>query len=180
MFTLIRMELLKLVKRPMTWILLILLLGGIGFRDLVGFLNVRSVTPDVRESILANLTLPGTLRRTTQFIYFFGSIMLAILAASAIGNEYGWGTLRPLLATGLSRARFLSAKLAALALVALAFVLAPLVMNALLAVPVALLESRPVFPVTVDGPWLGHLAALVGRTYLIVLMPLALAFLVGL
>ena len=41
-------------------------------------------------------------------------------------------------------------------------------------------ESRPVFPVTVDGPWLGHLAALIGRTYLIVLMPLALAFLVGL
>jgi ABC-type transport system involved in multi-copper enzyme maturation permease subunit len=68
----------------------------------------------------------------------------------------------------------------ALAIVGFAFVLLPLLMNAILAVPIAMLESRPVFPVTVDAAWLGHLAALVGRTYLIVLMPMALAFLVGL
>lgn len=180
MSTLVRMELLKLVKRPMTWILIVLLLGGIGFGDLIGFLNLRSVSPEIRESILANLTLPGTLSRTTQFIYFFGSIMLAILAASAIGSEYTWGTLRPLLATGVPRSRFLGAKLLALAIISLAFVVLPLLMNALLAVPIALLEDRPIFSGTLDVAWCGYLAALLGRTYLLVLMPMALAFLIGL
>jgi ABC-type transport system involved in multi-copper enzyme maturation permease subunit len=180
MTTLVRMELLKLMKRPMTWVLIVLLLGGIGFGDLVVLLNLGSVTPEVRESILANLTLPDTLRRATQFIYIFGSIMLAILAASAIGSEYGWGTLRPLLATGVPRTRFLSAKLLALAIVALPFVILPLAMNAILAVPVALLGDHAVFVGTLDAAWFGHLAALVGRTYLIVLMPMALAFLIGL
>jgi ABC-2 type transport system permease protein len=180
MFTLVRMELLKLVKRPMTWVLIVLLLGGIGFGDLVVLLNLQSVTPEVRESILANLTLPDTLRRATQFIYIFGSIMLAILAASAIGSEYSWGTLRPLLATGVPRPRFLIAKLLALAIVALPFVILPLAMNAILAVPVGLLGDHAVFVGTLDTAWFGHLAALVGRTYLLVLMPMALAFLIGL
>jgi ABC-type transport system involved in multi-copper enzyme maturation permease subunit len=180
MAALVRMELLKLVKRPMTWILIVLLLGGIGFGDVIGLLNLRSVTPEVRENILVNLTLPGTLTRATQFIYIFGSIMLAILSASAIGSEYSWGTLRPLLATGVPRGRFLGAKLLALALVALPFVVLPLVMNAILAVPVALLGDHAYFVGTLDAPWFGHLAALAGRTYLLVLMPMALAFLIGL
>jgi ABC-2 type transport system permease protein len=180
MRSLIQMELLKLVKRPMTWILLILLLGGIGFGDLVGFLNLRNVSPQVHAAILANLTLPGTLTRATEFIYFFGSIMFAILAASAIGNEYSWGTLRPMLATGMPRPRFLSAKLVALAIVAVVFVVLPLIMNAILAVPVALLGDAQVFTGAFDTAWVGHLLALVGRTYLMILVTTLIAFLCGL
>ncbi|MGN6758992.1 MAG: ABC transporter permease, partial [Thermomicrobiales bacterium] len=180
MRSLVQMELLKLVKRPMTWILLILLLGGIGFGNLVAFLNLRTVSPEVHDSILANLTLPGTLTRATEFIYFFGSIMLAILAASAIGNEYGWGTLRPMLATGVPRTRFLTAKLVALAIVAVAFDVLPLIMNAILAVPVALLTNAHIFTGTFDSAWVGHLLALVGRTYLMILVTILIAFLCGL
>jgi ABC-type transport system involved in multi-copper enzyme maturation permease subunit len=174
------MELLKLVKRPMTWVLLILLHGGIGFSTVVAALGVRSVTPDVRDAILRNVTLPGILPQTATFVYIFGSIMLAILAASSIGSEYSWGTLRPILATGIPRGRFLGAKLLALAVVALGFVVLPMLMSAALAVPLALWLDQPLMTGTVDLAWFGQLAAMIGRTYLLIVVPGLIAFLVGL
>lgn len=180
MSALVRMELLKLVKRPMTWILLILLLGGIGFITVIGVLQLQSAGAEVRDALLRNTTMPGIIPQTAEFIYIFGSIMLAILAASAIGSEYSWGTLRPMLATGMPRGRFMAAKLIALALAAAAFVLLPLLMNALLALPIAALNDRPFVADTVDAAWFGHLAAIVGRTYLLVLMPMAIAFFIAL
>jgi ABC-2 type transport system permease protein len=47
--------------------------------------------------------------------------MLIIFAASHMGTEFGWGTLRTLLASGLSRTEFLTAKLVTVALFALVF-----------------------------------------------------------
>lgn len=180
MAALIRMELLKLRKRPMTWVLLILLLGGIGFITVVSVLQLQSVDPAIRADLLRNITLPGTLPRTSEFVYIFGSIMLAILAASTIGSEYSWGTLRPMLATGMPRGRFLAAKLITLALVAALFVLLPLLMNALLALPIAAWNTMPMLTGTLDAAWFGNLAAIVGRSYLLVLTPMAIAFFVAL
>ena len=40
-----------------------------------------------------------------------GPLLIMILAASLLGAEYGWGTLRTVLAGGIGRGRFLSAKL---------------------------------------------------------------------
>lgn len=180
MAALIRMELLKLRKRPMTWTLLILLLGGIGFITVVSVLQLQAVDPAVRADLLRNITLPGTFPRTAEFVYIFGSIMLAILAASTIGSEYSWGTLRPMLATGVPRGRFLAAKLVALAIAAALFVVLPLLMNALLALPIAAWNAMPMLTGTLDAAWFGNLAAIVGRTYLLVLMPMAIAFFVAL
>lgn len=50
-----------------------------------------------------------------------GSVMLIVLAASHVGAEYGWGTLRTLLAHGAGRRAFLAAKLLSLVLFSLAF-----------------------------------------------------------
>lgn len=180
MFGLVRMETLKLVKRPMTWVLNILLLGGLALFPVGAALSFRSVNPAMRDSLLSGVTLPGTLVNTSQYIYVFGSIMLAILAASSIGSEYAWGTLRPILATGVPRGRFLAAKLLALAIAALGFVLLPLALNAALAVPIGLMAEYPIVNGTVDLAWFGSLAALIGRTYLLVLVPGLIAFLVSL
>ena len=180
MTALIRMELLKLVKRPMTWVLAVLLHGGIGFGIVVGFLNLGSVDVEVRDSMLRDLTLPGIIPWSAELIGIFGSIMLSILAASAIGSEYGWGTLRPFLATGMPRLRFLGAKLLALAAVGLAFVVLPILMSAILAVPIAAMNDRPTIAATVDLAWFLNLLAIVGRCFLAVLVPMAIAFLVGL
>jgi ABC-2 type transport system permease protein len=180
MTSLVRMELLKLAKRPMTWILAILLHGVMGLGMVGGFLELRSVDEATRNDMLDHLTLPGIIPWTTQTLYIFASIMLALLAASAIGSEYGWGTLRPFLATGMSRARFLAAKLLALAAVGLAFTILPMLLCAILAVPIALLHDRPTINATVDLAWLVDLVAIVGRCYLAILIPAIIAFLIGL
>jgi ABC-2 type transport system permease protein len=177
---LIRMELLKLAKRPMTWVLAILLHGGIGFGMVVGFLNLRSADEATRSNMLDHLTLPEVISWVTQPLYVFGAIMLSILAASAIGSEYSWGTLRPFLATGMPRLRFLAAKLLSLALVGLAFTALPILMVAILAVPIATMNDRPAISATVDLHWLLNVAAIVGRCYLAILVPAAIAFLIGL
>lgn len=180
MIALIRMEILKLVKRPMTWVLAILLHGGIGFGITVSFLQLGNVEPEIRDSILHDLTLPAIIPWSTELIAIFGAIMLSILAASSIGSEYSWGTLRPFLATGMPRGHFLAAKLLALAVVGLAFVVLPIAMSAILAVPIAAMNDRPVLAATVDLAWVLDLLAMIGRTFLAVLVPMAIAFLVGL
>ncbi|HEV8230558.1 MAG TPA: ABC transporter permease subunit [Candidatus Limnocylindria bacterium] len=52
-----------------------------------------------------------------------GSIMLIVFAASHVGTEFGWGTLRTLLAHGTGRVAFLGSKILSLALFATVFVL---------------------------------------------------------
>jgi ABC-type transport system involved in multi-copper enzyme maturation permease subunit len=179
MTSLVRMELLKLAKRPMTWIMLALLLGIIGLGTAANATGLQRADSEYRERLLRLLVLPGALAQSAQFIYTFGAIMIAILGASSIGSEYSWGTLRPMLATGVSRTRFLAAKLLALGIAAAFYVILPLILNAIMAVPIALLADSPFMAGSVAGPWPGYLAALFGRTYLLLFMPLALAFLIG-
>jgi ABC-type transport system involved in multi-copper enzyme maturation permease subunit len=174
------MELFKLVKRPMTWVLLLLLCGGTGLTDLIVLHNLGGLTGDVYASTLSTLTLPGIIPNTLRGLSIFASMMAAILAASAIGNEYSWGTLRPMLATGMPRARFLGAKFLALSCVALAFIVIPLLCGSLIAVPVALAHHLPIMTGAVDAAWVGALAAMLARALLTVLVPMTIAYLIGL
>jgi ABC-type transport system involved in multi-copper enzyme maturation permease subunit len=52
-----------------------------------------------------------------------GPILLIVLAASQLGSEFGWGTLRTLLAHGAGRGGFLAAKVVSLLLFAVVFAL---------------------------------------------------------
>jgi ABC-2 type transport system permease protein len=180
MLSLLRMELFKLLKRPMTWILLLLLCGGTGLADLIVMHNLSGATPDAVARTLRDLTLPGIIPITLESLSLFAAMMVAILAASAIGNEYGWGTLRPMLATGMPRLRFLTAKFLALSFVAVVFIVVPLLLNTVIAVPVALVHHLPVMAGTVDAAWFGALAAMLARTALTILVPMTIAFLLGL
>lgn len=175
--SLLQIELLKLAKRPMTWVMLLLQLGVLGLGFFTNALSLRSAAPERQEYLLRALILPDSLGNTTQFIYLFGAILLALLTAAAIGGEYSWGTLRQALATGVSRTGFLGAKLLALAIVAAAFVVLPLLVTVPISLWIAWLEQRPALAAALDPAWL---AALLGRTYLLVLMPMSLAFLIAL
>jgi ABC-type transport system involved in multi-copper enzyme maturation permease subunit len=62
---------------------------------------------------------------------FFGSVMLVIIAAGMMGNEFSWNTLRPLVARASSRTALISAKLTALLIYTVLF---SLVLAALIAV----------------------------------------------
>lgn len=177
MVALIQMEWLKLIKRPLTWGLLTVQIAILFLGNFANSLSLDTTAPEQYAYLLRGLLLPDSLAMTAQFIYQFGAILLATLSAAAIGSEYGWGTLRQMMATGLSRARFLIAKFVALAAVAVGFVIIPLLMSLLILFWVSQTQQQPLFLGDLQVGWL---IALIGRTYLIVVMPMALAFLIAL
>ena len=67
------------------------------------------------EEFRKNFTLPNSITASVAGFSSLGPIaigplLIMILAASLIASEYGWGTLRTVLSGGISRWRFLSAK----------------------------------------------------------------------
>jgi ABC-2 type transport system permease protein len=67
----------------------------------------------------SNFTLPGSIPNALGTVQTLGLILMAILTASAIGIDYGAGTLRSVLTQGTGRWPYLTAKLITLALLAL-------------------------------------------------------------
>jgi ABC-type transport system involved in multi-copper enzyme maturation permease subunit len=173
---LLQIELLKLVRRPLTWLLLLLQLGILGLGTLLNVLALRRVAPEREEVLLRGLLLPDSLANAAQFLAVFGAMLLATLTAAAVGGEYSWGTLRQQLATGVGRMPWLAAKLVALVGMALGLIVLSLLANALVAVVVARTHGVPILLAPLELSWL---LALVARTTLALLMPMALAFLIA-
>ena len=76
------------------------------------------------QQLRNNFTIPGALNSALGVSESVGVFLLAILTASVIGTEYGWGTLRSVLAKGTGRWQVLGAKLLLMGLVlAVAFLM---------------------------------------------------------
>jgi ABC-2 type transport system permease protein len=174
-------EILKLRKRPATWILLGVVLA---LTQLFGYIlpysswltsdqNFRTQGLDP-QAVLAG-TLPGELVPTSLggFPVFAGALAL-ILGALAAGSEYGWGTMQTALTQRPSRLGTYGGKLLALAASTLFIVLATLALNAIVASVIAIVESRPL-----DYPSLAELAKGVGSGWLIMGMWCGLGALLG-
>lgn len=78
----------------------------------------------------ASFTLPGSISSALGMAQGIGLVLIAILATSMLGTEYGWGTLRAVLSRGTGRWQYLTAKLALLALLAAAALVAVLAVTA--------------------------------------------------
>lgn len=104
-----------------------------------------------------------------------GSVMLIVFAASHVGTEYGWGTLRTLLASGASRAAFLGVKLATAVVFAAIFALAGVV--AMVAASYLVSAQGGLAP---SAPDLGLVAAAYAKTVFVFLPYIALASLIAL
>lgn len=92
-----------------------------GYEEVRGFTGNALLLPN--SILLAFTLLQGTL-----------FILASIMAAAALGGEYGWGTLRTVLTKGTGRWQFLAAKVAALmftALVGLALAAASVALSSL-------------------------------------------------
>lgn len=125
MFNLLSSELFRLRKRSQSWILfgiavaLIALIYG-GF-VIAGLATSGQESADLREqATFSNFAEFGI----AMAVGFFGSVMLIIIAAGMMGNEFSWNTLRPLVARAKSRASLLTAKYVALLIYTVVFVLA--------------------------------------------------------
>lgn len=92
------------------------------------------------ERAYQSFTLPGSVRTALGIVQTLALILMAILTASAIGIDYGAGTLRSVLAQGTGRWTYLAAKLITLALLAAAgleVVLATVALSSLVAANLA-------------------------------------------
>ena len=87
----------------------------------------RGNCPDIVEQIAEDrerhrefFVLPGGLANSLGVAHYIGVLLVMILGASAVGAEYGWGTLRTALTRGTGRWQFLGAKALSLVLLSVA------------------------------------------------------------
>jgi ABC-2 type transport system permease protein len=134
-------ELLILRKRAATWILLgIWTFLGIFFAYVIPYAldpedSAGGIDRFLPESFAANL-LAG--------FPFFGGVFALMLGVFALGSEYGWDTLKTLFTQRPSRLRVLAAKLTALGVVLIPFVLAIFAAGAAASYVIAQIEDAPV------------------------------------
>lgn len=138
----IRSELLLVRKRASTWILLgIWTALALTFAYVVAYVTYLNGTG--RES-LEDL-LPQSLVGTTMAGFpFFGGVLALMLGVLTVGSEYGWGTLKTVLTQGPGRLEVFAAKLVALALALVPFVLVVFGLGALASLAIALREGADV------------------------------------
>jgi ABC-type transport system involved in multi-copper enzyme maturation permease subunit len=142
-------ELLLLRKRVSTWILLgIWTTLAVTFAYVVPYVTyVNEPAPDTLADVL-----PGQLVGTLMAGFpFFGGVLALMLGVLAVGSEYGWGTLKTLLTQRPGRLHVFGAKLIALGIVLVSFVLSVFAAGALASYAIASREG-----VGVDWPstWL--------------------------
>jgi ABC-type transport system involved in multi-copper enzyme maturation permease subunit len=117
---LVRGELLKLSRQWMTWIILVLYLGGTTLLFLLlssGDSTKNALAHDKLSYLYIMVTLPSLVMR------IFGGIFLIIITAYLVGLEYQSGTIRIILARGIGRVQFFLAQLTtALLVVVMLFV----------------------------------------------------------
>jgi ABC-2 type transport system permease protein len=135
-------ELLVLRKRASTWILLgiwtTLALVFAYVVPYVTYLNNPAEQPlaDVLPQQLVGALMGG--------FPFFGGVLALMLGVLTFGSEYGWGTLRTLFIQRPGRLRVFAAKLLALAVALVPFVLVVFAVGALASSTIALREGADI------------------------------------
>ncbi len=118
---LLRAEFLKLRKRWMPYVLFVLMLAGAAFLIwAIGYGTYVGEDEEIEWKLSAMRTFlyPYSVPALLDSGQFWGSaIFVSILTTSTLATEHNWGTIRPALTGGVSRARYLASKLILLMLV---------------------------------------------------------------
>jgi len=135
MMHLLRSELFRMRKRAQSWILIVIafLLTGLFY----GGFTVGSLVTGGQDATDLQEPLPFT--ELPDFglsigLGFFGGVMLVIIAAGLMGNEFSWNTLRPLVARSRSRPALITAKLLTLLIYSVVFMFVVAALIALMSV----------------------------------------------
>jgi len=117
MFDLVKVELTKLRKRRMTWILLGVMVALYIFMFLITYAIANNppehMDAETVEGLRDGVILPYSLTTVYSMALGVGSLLLIILVGAAVGNEFGWGTIRQVLTRKGVRYQYVSAKLIA-------------------------------------------------------------------
>ncbi len=182
MTALIAVEWTKIVRRRLNHVVLAVLCGilvllyallwlATGFVEDAG-LGDQTMMRELRSSLFLEETVPFAL----MMLYAFGLFAALVVVGANAGAEYTWNTVRTMTSAEPHRWRVLAAKCVAL----LAAVLAGLV----IALAVVLLTSTMITAIDgqldfgfVDGPFLRHTLASMGRLLIVLLPYLSLSLL---
>lgn len=134
------------------------------------------IPTEVIEMWKESLVLPTSMEGVFRSIQGLGTFLVIILAASVVGTEYRWGTLRQMLAKGTSRPRYLGAKVLALAIAVMAGVIIAVIVGFIIGIITTILVEGGVNWDFLSINYIGNLFASMGRTLLIFGVYLTLAF----
>jgi ABC-2 type transport system permease protein len=122
--TLVRLEVTKAVRRPMSWILAIIFLGFLGFMYTV--LTLASFVTEVQDAegmemagLEEQLMLPDGLGFGSALVVGVGAVIMILFAAGMYGSEFGWATIRMMLMMRAGRTQLVVAKLIMIAIVSI-------------------------------------------------------------
>jgi ABC-2 type transport system permease protein len=123
MLNMIKVELTKLRKRKMTWILLVVLAAFFCIMVFATY-GITESPPDRMpegsvEAMRSALQFPDATDMIFSTSKQIGTLLLIILVASGVGNEYGWGSVRQVLTRRGARHHYVIAKLVAFIIAAL-------------------------------------------------------------
>jgi ABC-2 type transport system permease protein len=175
---LISMERMKIIKRPMTWITFLILVGATMAIVILAYVSIRASNVDAVEKAnrLANFLLPTGIKRSFEISGFFGQIILVVVAASVVGSEYSWGTIRMMVGTGVARSKLLLAKLIALTQTTIVFLVLAVAAGTFASFLVTVISGHTLTLGTVNSAWWGDLALMTVRGIFVLWVMMVLAF----
>jgi ABC-2 type transport system permease protein len=108
----------KLVRRPATFVTVLLLIGLLVLVFLaVGASARQSPNPDQTRNALLLVTFPGAYFLVLSFILGLGGLLGVIFGAAIAGSEWTWGTLKAAVARGESRSGYMLSSFGAVAII---------------------------------------------------------------
>jgi ABC-type transport system involved in multi-copper enzyme maturation permease subunit len=179
-----RMELTKVFRRRMTWVLvtiLVLLVAGMYlalYAVLQDALSEPVAVPEKIEALRAMLSWPQAFSSLLGYTggTGLGGILLVVLAGAVMAQEYSWRTAHLWLSRGLPRSAFLLGKYAVLVVAALLVVLTAVLVGTLLT---AWFTHQLTGSLSLAGLNMAELALSVLRTAYTLLPYIGLTFLVA-
>lgn len=167
-----RFELLKLRKRPSTWVLGLFLVLIVLFFDYYQFYSAITSLEEGGSDPTQQITnvrefkeylLPASFTvNVAGLLATFGGPIALILGALSIGGEYGWGTLKTILTQRPGRFSVLSGKVLAVSVVVLAYAVLALGAGAVGSYVVAGIFER-----SVEWPTAGNVVKGLGAIWLV-------------
>jgi ABC-type transport system involved in multi-copper enzyme maturation permease subunit len=153
MTSLLLVELLKMRKRWLPYLLFLVMVGGVAMLIwLGGFAEFHSSERDSRALGLHTMAVPWSLVALLDSGQFWGSFLVGVLVASGVATEYNWGTVRQALIRGQTRRQYLTVKLLGLATISAVSLLGALAIGMLFSVMATAIAGKPITLDVPDGP----------------------------
>lgn len=138
-------EVTLLRKRVATWVLLTIwlalsMLFSYGFPYLT-YRSGSTFDERAKADILASVIPSGILTTLASGFPFYGGVIALMLGVLALGSGFGWGTIKTVYTIGPGRLRLFAAKMIAVALLLIPFVLTEFALGGVASTSIALIEG---------------------------------------